>query len=81
MTIEELRCFTRAQPFHPFLIHLSEGRAVPVDHPELIMVVPSGRTILVCQADETIDIIDLPQVAGVEVKLETEGLGGGSKSR
>jgi hypothetical protein len=80
MTIDELRGFSRAQPFQPYVIHLTDGRAVLVSHPELMMAVPSGRTILVCQPDDTIDVIDLPQVARVEVKQERRGSRGGSKS-
>jgi hypothetical protein len=73
MTLEELRRVSNAQPFCPFVIHLSDGRAVPVLHPEIIVAVPSGQTILVHRADDTIDIIDLPQVTRLELKPAADG--------
>ncbi len=75
MTLEELRRVSNAQPFCPFVLHLTDGRAVPVLHPEIVVAVPSGQTILVHQADDTIDIIDLPQVTRLELKPAADGPG------
>jgi hypothetical protein len=68
MTIEQLRTVSNAQPFRPFVIHLADGREVPVRHLEFIMAVPSGRTIFVCQPDDTVNIIDLLRVTDLEMK-------------
>jgi len=68
MTIEQLRNVYNAQPFRPFVIHLADGREVPVHHREFIMTVPSGRTVLVCQPDDTVNIIDLLLVTDLEMK-------------
>jgi hypothetical protein len=62
-----------AQPFKPFLIHLADGRAIPVHHREFIMAVPSGRTVIVCQPDDRLNIIDLLLVTDVELKLSQNG--------
>jgi len=59
MTINQLRNTYDAQPFRPFVMHLADGRAIPVRHREFIMTVPSGRTILVVQPDDTVNIVDL----------------------
>jgi hypothetical protein len=75
MTLEELRKVSNAQPFRAFIIHLTDGREVPVLHPELVVAVPSGQTILVHQADDTIDIIDLLQVSRLELKPAAGGPG------
>ena len=75
MTLEELRSVANAQPFRPFVIHLTDGREVPVVHPEIVTTVPSGETILVHQPDNTIDIIDLPQVMRVELMPAGDGPG------
>ena len=75
MTIEQLRNFSHAQPFRPFLIHLADGRAVPVHHREFIMPVPSGRTVVVAQPDDTVDIIDLLLVTDLELKPAANGSG------
>ena len=73
MTIEQLRTVYNAQPFQPFTIHLADGRAVPVHHREFIMAVPSGRTVFVCQPDDTVNIIDLLLVTDLELKPATNG--------
>jgi hypothetical protein len=73
MTIEQMRTAYQAQPFRPFVIHLADGRAISVDHREFIMSVPSGRTILVAQPDDTVNIIDLLLVTDLEIKPTTNG--------
>ncbi len=73
MTIEQFRNFYNAQPFRPFVIHLADGRQVPVRHREFIMAVPSGRTVIVCQPDDTLNIIDLLLVTDLELKPTTDG--------
>ncbi len=56
----------QAQPFQPFDIHLADGRRLPVNHPELLAITPSGRTIGVGLADETIEIVDLLLVTSLK---------------
>jgi hypothetical protein len=77
MTIEQLRNVYNAQPFCPFVIHLADGREIPVHHREFIMAVPSGRTVFVCQPDDTVNIIDLLLVTDLELKPNR----GGSRRR
>jgi hypothetical protein len=66
MTIEQLKKMLRAQPFQPFEIHLADGRALPVEHPEFVGQSPSGRTIGVGLADDTIEIVDLLLVTSLK---------------
>ena len=75
MTIEQLRSMVNAQPFRPFVMHLADGREVPVHHREFIMAVPSGRTVFVCQPDDTVNIVDLLLVTDLELKPPAEGVG------
>jgi hypothetical protein len=75
MTIQELRNLYSAQPFRPFVIHLADGRAIPVHHREFMMTVPSGRTIFVAQPDDTVNIIDLLRVTDIELKPAPNGPG------
>ena len=58
MTVGRIREFYRAIPFQPFDIHLADGRTVTVDHPELMAIYPSGRTIAVF-VDDRFEVIDL----------------------
>jgi hypothetical protein len=75
MTIEQLRAAYDAQPFRLFVMHVADGRSVPVRHREFIMTVPSGRTVVVCQPDDTLNIIDLLPVTDLEVKPKPNGAG------
>jgi hypothetical protein len=59
MTIQQLRHVHDAQPFQPFVIHLADGRQVPVHHREFLAASPSGRTVIVYQPDDSFNIIDL----------------------
>ena len=73
MTIEQLRAAYQAQPFQPFTLHLADGREIPVVHREFMMTVPSGRTIVVAQPDDTVNIIDLLLVTDLEFKPQKNG--------
>ncbi len=77
MTIEQLRAAYTAQPFKPFVIHLADGRELPVLSREFIMSVPSGRTIFVVQPDDTTNIVDLLLVTDLKFKSPN----GSGKSR
>jgi len=79
MTIERIRELYNAQPFRPFIIHLADGRSVPVHHREFMMSVPSGRTIFVAQPDDSVNIIDLLLVTDLE--LAPTGNGSGRRRR
>ena len=59
MTIERLRKMYQARPFHPFDIHLADGRSLPVASPEFLAFTPPGRTIGVGLEDGTIEVVDL----------------------
>jgi len=68
MTIEQVRNLYNAAPFKPFIIHLADGRQIPVKHREFMAISPSGRTIVVYQTDDTSNIIDLLLVTDLEVR-------------
>lgn len=59
MTLNQLHAVYEAQPFRPFTMHLTDGRANTVISREFILTVPSGRTVVICQPDDTLNIIDL----------------------
>jgi hypothetical protein len=59
MTTQQLKSMLAVQPFQPFDIYMADGRAIPVRHPELVLVTPGGRTIGVSVHPDAIEIIDL----------------------
>jgi hypothetical protein len=77
MTVDELRKMLRAQPFRPFAIHIADGRALPVNHPERYCIVPRWRTIAV-GLEDGIEIVDVKRVAHLklrEKRFEPRGRG------
>lgn len=75
MTIEQLQTVYKARPFKPFVLHLADGREVPVRHPDFILAYPSGRTVFVVQPDDTANIVDLLLVTDIEMKPAGNGAG------
>ena len=78
MTIEQLQTVYNAQPFRPFVLHLADGRQIPVHHPGFILAYPSGRsgrTVFVVQPDDTANIVDLLLVTDIEMKVAGNGAG------
>jgi len=59
MTAEQIRQAQQAAPFRPFTIHLADGRAFPVDHPELVLLSRGGRTLALAVGQEAFEIIDV----------------------
>ena len=68
MHIDEIRQLIHAEPFHPFLIHLEDGRKLRVKHPDYIATSPSGRTVVVFENRNGADIIDVPLIVSVQVE-------------
>jgi hypothetical protein len=73
MTIEQLQAVYNAQPFRPFVMHLADGREVPVLHRDFILAAPSGRTLVVYQPDDSTNIIDRLLVTDLEFKQNGNG--------
>lgn len=76
MTLNQIRNLYEVQPFQPFVIHLADGRAVPVHHREFLASAPSGRTVIVYQPDDSFNIVDLLLVTDLEVRQEGRKNGG-----
>jgi hypothetical protein len=68
MTVEQFRSAMKSQPFRPFVMHLADGREIPVVHPELAVSTSTGRTTIVVQPDDTFNIIDLLLVTDLEYR-------------
>jgi hypothetical protein len=75
MTIAQLRAAYQSQPFRPFVIHLADGRAISVNHREFIMTVPSGRTVVIAQPDDTVNLVDLLLITDLEFRPHANGTG------
>ncbi len=69
MTIDKVRELYDKQPFHAFTMHLADGRQIFVRSREFMAAAPSGRTVVVYQPDDKLNIVDLLLVTDVEVEL------------
>ncbi len=67
MTIERLKELHESRPFKPFIIHMGDGRSVPVVHPEFLARSVSGRTVVVIDPDDHAHHIDLLLVTDLEI--------------
>jgi hypothetical protein len=79
ITAEQLQTVCKARPFKPFVLHLADGREIPVQHPDFVMSVPSGRTMFVDHPDDTTNIIDLLLATDIGIKAGGNGAGKGYK--
>ncbi len=67
MTGKTLQKAIRNQPFRPFVIHMADGRALPVTHPELIAYKTGTRTAIVVY-DDSFEFIDLLLATGIQFR-------------
>lgn len=70
MKLERLREVMHAAPFQPFTIHVADGRALPVPHPDFIAIMGAGRSIVVTSPTEKMpsySIVDVPLITELEV--------------
>jgi hypothetical protein len=66
MTVEQFRLALRAQPFRPFALRTGDGREYRVDHPEMALLTPNGRTVAVVAGNDSVAILDLLLVHAIE---------------
>ncbi len=67
MTTEAFKAHLNAAPFHPFQVHLSDGLAVPVRHPDFVALSPKGWEAMIWTAEHTCEFIDLAAVMSLKV--------------
>jgi hypothetical protein len=72
MTAEQLRTMREANPFRPFIIHLTDGRTFTVPHRDFVSQSPSGRTIIIYNANDSFSIVDLFLVTELEGPAEAD---------
>lgn len=73
MTFEQPKTAYNAQPFQPLMLHLVDGREIPVEHREFMAASPCGRSFAVYQPDDSADIIDLHLVSDAEIRPAKNG--------
>ena len=72
MTVEKFRDTMKTHPFRPFTIHMGDGRAFLVKHPEYVLQSPGGRTVIVCDEGEGYSVLDCLLMTELEVHAPTQ---------
>ena len=62
-----------AQPFRAFAIHVADGGRIPVKHEDFVALAPTGREMIVYQPDGDYQVVDVLQVARVQVLTSNGG--------
>ena len=81
MDSDRLRNQLHFTPFRPFVVELSSGKRVRIEHSDYAILSPGGTTLVVFSRDESADenddgameIIDVPLITNLSVE-------GGSKA-
>ena len=68
MTIEGLRQFHDARPFRPFVMCMTNGRCLRVEHPEFLASSPTGRVAILFGEGDAFEMIDLLHVMSISVE-------------
>jgi hypothetical protein len=66
VTKEAIQTNLRAQPFKPFSLRFTDGKLIPVPHPDFIALSQGGRTAIVTGEGENFSIVDLGLVTTLE---------------
>ena len=59
MRADELRYFQQVQPFHPFAIHLADGRLFEVSHPDMVSLSENGRSATILNSDKLHEMVSM----------------------
>ena len=68
MTAEEVRNRLSSVPFAPFELCLADGRALRVEHPDLLGFRDSTRILALCVNESEVEVIDLMLVLSIRFK-------------
>ncbi len=72
MSIEELRGYRNAEPFHPFTLLLHDGRLLQVERPLRIAFAPNGRRVAVFDGDK-LNVLALEQIRSAAAEGHPSG--------
>jgi hypothetical protein len=68
MTVERFEQALNTTPFRPFAILTADGESIPVVSREFVSLSPSGRTVVVFDPEDRMNILDLLLVTNLQVE-------------
>ncbi|MGH7214179.1 MAG: hypothetical protein ACREIT_05395 [Tepidisphaeraceae bacterium] len=72
MTVDAFKRFLQTRPFQSFAIHVADGRAFDVRHPDAALLSPSGRTMSVVNDTSVMEVLDVLLVTSLRPLTEME---------
>ena len=68
MLPDRIRELIHTVPFQPFVVELGSGKCVPVKHPDYVLLSPGGRTLIVHNDEQRMEMIDAFLITSVSVE-------------
>ena len=68
MSIKDLRDINGATPFHAYTVRTSDGDALPVPHPDFMLIPPIGDTVIVVDQEGGKHLIDASHITKLELR-------------
>lgn len=78
MDVKGVREILHHQPFEPFQIRLTDGRSLPVQHPDFVALSP--RRVIVTAEDDSWSVIDPYLIVSLDA-MPVKSKGGNGASR
>ena len=69
MTSDEFANVLHYTPFRPFTIHMADGRAFHVSHPDFVARSKSGRTVVVFAEGDAHSVLDMRLMSELQVHV------------
>ena len=68
MPPDRIRELIHTVPFQPFVVELGSGKCVPVKNPDYVLLSPGGRTLIVHNDEQRMEMIDAFLITSVSVE-------------
>ncbi len=79
MNRESIRNALHEQPFRPFVLHIADGRSVPVNHPEFVAM--NNRIVIVTDEESATKILEPLLIVSLETQHKPPKGGNGSHGK
>lgn len=79
MDLDGIREALGRQPFEPFSMRLSDGRALPVTHPEFVAV--GEQRVIVIAPDDSWSVLEPLMIVSLDYESKSKSNGNGRRSK
>ena len=65
---DEIQKLLRAQPFRSFRVHVSDGRALEVPHPDFALLTHGHEMLVIDTEDDGLEMVNVDQIARFTIR-------------